>query len=240
MKPSLKKTLRNVPLLQELFYLYKRVKHRSLKRLGAEAIFTKYHLENFWNDNESVSGSGSNRTNTAILVTELRPMLDKLHISSILDIPCGDFHWMRDVDLQGIHYIGGDVVKGIVDQLSQNYGNSDIEFRHLDLLKGDLPKLDVVMCRDCLVHFSFADIHRALQAIHRSGASYLATTHFPAARKNHDIVTGDWRRLNFTAPPFNWPQPDESIVEDSSEGDGDYADKTLGLWRIDRLPSVSI
>lgn len=238
MNPSLKNKLRNIPFLQDLFYSFKRFKYGSLKRLGAEEIFTKYHLENFWNDSESVSGSGSNRANTAKLVSELRPMMDKFQVGSVLDIPCGDFQWMKTVNLDGITYLGGDVVQKIVDQLTNNHGTPQIAFRHLDLLQGELPKMDLIICRDCLVHFSFDDIRRAIKAIRQSGAKYLATTHFPGAKKNHDIVTGDWRRLNFNEPPFNWPQFDDCILEDSTEGGGDYADKTLAFWRLDRLPSI--
>lgn len=238
MNMPIKKMLRNVPFLLDLSYWWRRIKHRSLKRLGAEKTFTKYYVTNFWNDEESVSGSGSNKANTATLVAELRPMLDKLQIGTVLDIPCGDFQWMQNVDLNGIHYFGGDIVREIIDDLEKKFGGQEKTFLHLNLLEGDLPRADVVICRDCLVHFSFEDILHALNAIERSGAKYLATTHFPAARKNYDIVTGDWRRLNFTAQPFGWPQPDESIVENSSEGGGDFADKSLSFWRLDRIAAT--
>ena len=238
MSSFIKRKLRRIPLFQSIYYGLKRLKYRSLKRLRIEDLFTRYHKENFWNDQESVSGSGSNYKNTGKLVAELRPMLDALGIQSVLDIPCGDFQWMSRVDLEGINYVGGDVVKEMIERGENIHGKACVKFRHIDLLGMALPTSDIVLCRDCLVHFSFRDVGLALLAIKRSGAKYLATTHFPAARRNYDIVTGDWRRLNFTVPPFSWPDPEAMIEECSTEGDGDYADKTLAFWRIDQLPLV--
>lgn len=235
MKTSLKKKFTKLPFAQEFYYFFKRLKHGSLKGLAAEDLFTRYHRENFWNDHESVSGSGSNTANTSKLIDELRPMFDQLGVRSLLDIPCGDYQWMSRVPLEGIHYTGGDVVKDLTDQLEEQHGDNSVEFRHLNLLEDKLPCADLIFCRDCLVHFSCADIRRALKTIKDSGAMYLATTHFPETKKNFDIVTGDWRRLNFTRPPFNWPTPDHSITEGSIEGDGKYADKTISVWKIDRL-----
>jgi hypothetical protein len=98
------------------------------------------------------------------------------------------------------------------------------------------PAADLLLCRDCLVHLSFADIDKALRNIRRSSLAYLLTTTFPAESVNADIVTGDWRPLNLQAAPFNLPTPVELINEGCTEGDGAFADKSLGLWRIRDLP----
>jgi hypothetical protein len=50
-------------------------------------------------------------------------------------------------------------------------------------------------------------------------------------------VTGDWRPINLERAPFNWPAPVELIVEECTESGGVFADKSLGLWRIDALPA---
>lgn len=238
MKITLKRSIESIPFARDLYYWLKRFRRSSIKHLGAEELFTRYHRENFWSDRESVSGSGSNTANTRKLIVELRPMLDLLGIASVVDIPCGDFYWMSQVNLNGVHYIGGDVVKGLTSSLHEKHGNATVEFQHLNLLQDSLPAASLILCRDGLVHFSYRDIRKALEAIKSSGARYLATTHFPAAKKNFDIVTGDWRRLNFTKAPFYWPEPDQSITEGSIEGDGQFADKTLSFWRIGHLPPL--
>jgi hypothetical protein len=236
MKKTWKSQLKAIPLLENFYYTFKRWKFASLRHSGAEEIFTRYHRKNFWNDSESVSGSGSNKLNTERLVREIRPLLDQLGVASMLDIPCGDFQWMARVDLDGIDYTGGDVVRELAESLQAEHGRYGLRFLHLDLLEGALPETDLVFCRDCLVHLSFRDIWRALDSIKASGATYLATTSFPDTRRNHDIVTGDWRRLNFELPPFGWPEPDMSITEESFEGGGEYADKSICIWRLDRMP----
>ena len=98
-----------------------------------------------------------------------------------------------------------------------------------------LPAADVVLCRDCLVHLSLANIARVLDNVRRSGAAFLLTTTFTDHDVNEDIDDGDWRVINLERPPFNLPPPMAVIVEGCIEGAGDYADKSLGLWRVEDL-----
>ncbi|MDP9278351.1 MAG: class I SAM-dependent methyltransferase, partial [Gemmatimonadota bacterium] len=100
-----------------------------------------------------------------------------------------------------------------------------------------LPEADVILCRDCLVHFSFANIVAAFRTIKASGAEYLLTTTFPDREINNDIVDGDWRPLNLEASPFLLPAPVDVIVEGCMEEGGAYADKALAVWRIADLPT---
>jgi len=102
--------------------------------------------------------------------------------------------------------------------------------------RDSLPSADVILCRDCLVHFAFADIWRALRNFRASGARYLLTTTFLEHEQNEDIEDGDWRMLNLRRPPFDFAAPFDVLIEGCVEGDGAYADKALGLWRIADLP----
>ena len=87
----------------------------------------------------------------------------------------------------------------------------------------------MILCRDCFIHLSFRDINAAVANFKRSGARFLlATTHVNVA-ENEDMRTGDWRSVNLQSPPFNFPQPRQSIVEDAALG------KCLGLWSLDEL-----
>ena len=104
----------------------------------------------------------------------------------------------------------------------------------LDLTADPLPRADVVLCRDCLVHLSFDHIRQAFDNLRRSGSTWLLTTTFLEHHENVDIESGDWRILNLTRAPFNLPAPEGVLVEGCLEGEGAYADKALGLWRIAR------
>ena len=77
----------------------------------------------------------------------------------------------------------------------------------LDCTRDPLPAADLLFCRDCLVHLSFADIRRTLANLQASDISCLLTTTFPGAEANEDIVTGDWRVLDLERAPFHLPPP---------------------------------
>jgi hypothetical protein len=135
------------------------------------------------------------------------------------------------VELSGVAYIGADIVPAIV-AANQAFVRPGIEFCRLDLLVDALPKVDLVFCRDCLVHFSLADARRALDNIRASEAKWLLTTTFPATTVNREIKTGQWRALNLELAPFHLPRPARLIAEGYADEAGRYGDKALGLWRV--------
>jgi len=184
---------------------------------------------NLWGDRESVSGSGSSLDQTRRLRQELPALCRRLGIRSILDLPCGDGHWMTRVDLAGIAYTGGDLLPELVEA---NRVRSAAHFEVLDLTSSPLPPADLLLCRDCLVHFSFADAGRALANIRRARITWLLSTTFPEEAANLDIMTGDWRPLNLERPPFNFPTPALLLAEGCTEAGGRFLDKSLGLWAI--------
>lgn len=105
----------------------------------------------------------------------------------------------------------------------------------MDISKDGLPKADMILCRDCLVHFSFEDILSAIRNFKRSGSQYILTTTFSERLSNIDINTGGWRTLNLQLPPFNFPRPIKLINEKCDEAGGIYLDKSLGLWRLEDI-----
>jgi len=234
---SIKETLKKVPGIPMLYYYYRYV--GAMLRLGRltdqmEAIFTDIRRRNAFGGRESVSGPGSSQDQTRQIVQALPVIFRELGVSKVLDIPCGDFHWMRKVDLHEIRYIGGDVVKELIDQ-NRKYEKGNISFQQLNLITSKLPMVDIILCRDCLVHFSFDDALSALRNICASDATYLLTTTFTERTKNNDIFTGSWRPLNLEAPPFNLGKPVRVINEGCTDGDGHWRDKALGLWRIEEI-----
>ncbi len=200
------------------------------------AAFRHAYASNHWAGEESPSGPGASLDQTHAIRRGLPPLLRRLDVRTMLDLPCGDCVWMTTIDLGATRYIGADFLSELIEDNRRRYADTGREFAVLDLLASPLPTVDLVLCRDCLVHFSFADITRAIANVHAAGATYLLTTTFPAQPENEDIQTGDWRPLNFEAAPFNWPRPQELLLEECSEGNGLFADKSLGLWRLDAVP----
>lgn|GEM_PF-208395 len=207
---------------------------RAVSRL--EVRFADIYRRNLWLDAESRSGPGSRLSQTANLRRALPALLAELRAARLLDAPCGDFNWMRHVELNGTHYVGGDVVPELVARNQELYGDARRRFVTLDLTRDELPAADLILCRDCLTHLSFADALTVLANVRRSGAEYLLTTTYTERQENYDCETGQWRPINLQLPPFDLPPPLKLINEGCTEGGTALADKHLGLWRLADLP----
>ncbi len=207
-----------------------------VRRLPVGDVFRLIHAKNIWSSAESVSGGGSTLQETQSLRQELPALLRHLQVQRLLDLPCGDFHWMSRVDLSGIDYLGADIVPELVAETMRRHGRPGVDFVCLDLISDPLPAADAVLCRDCLVHLPNALVVQALANLRRSGARYLLATSFPAHADNPDIEAGHWRPINLQAPPFGLPEPLLVVHEGSAEAQ--YGDKMLGVWRLDDLTPV--
>ena len=184
-------------------------------------IFTNAYDQNIWGNAESRSGAGSTRERGAHFRAALVEVFERFEIRSIVDAPCGDFNWMRDV-ITDHDYAGIDIVESLIHANRERYPNR--RFQCADLTRDPLPKADLIFCRDCLVHFSYADIRAAIDNFRRSGSRYLFTTSFPNAT-NIDIRTGGWRPLNLQAEPFFFPEP-VAVIDEF------LPDKKLALWEL--------
>ncbi len=104
-----------------------------------------------------MSGTGSDTTQTNVIINELEKLFQEYKIKSILDAPCEDFNWMNQVNLDEIEYLGTDIVEDLITFNKSNYKyKKGVEFNTGNIITDDLPEVDLILCRDCLVHFSFA------------------------------------------------------------------------------------
>ena len=181
---EMKKVLLKI-IPQPLVALYRKIRYPNgpVKKgpdfLGkpAEETFTEIYKSNFWGSEESVSGGGSVVSQTETIVREIGPLLRNMKFTSVLDIPCGDFLWMRKVDLSTVSYLGADIVKDLIRKNKEKYYvEGKVDFIKLNLIEDKLPQKDLIITRDCLVHLSFESISQALKNIKLSGCKYLLTT----------------------------------------------------------------
>lgn len=198
--------------------------------------FTRISLGGLWGSKESMSGTGSELGATETLRKELPEMLKKFNIKSILDIPCGDFHWMKEIDFNalGVEYRGADIVSELITRNKILY--PDINFEVLDITQNKLPKVDLIFVRDCLGHLSDDNIFKALGNIRDSGSTYLAATSFTKWNKNPDIPNGSWKCINLMIHPYLL-KPIYLINENCKEGYPHYNDKCILLFKIEDLNS---
>jgi hypothetical protein len=153
----------------------------------------------------------------------------------MLDIPCGDFNWMKNVDLSTVKYIGADIVDELIDENNKRYKTENINFQVINCITDPLPLVDLIFVRDFFVHLPYKDIFRALKRIKKSKSKYLLTTTFTNHHSNYDIKTGSWRPVNLQDKPFCFLNPDKIIIENCTQESGRWDDKSMGLWVIDKL-----
>jgi hypothetical protein len=170
----------------------------------------------------------------------IKLVIKKYKIKSIIDIPCGDFNWMSSLDMGNIDYKGFDIVRSVIKENNKKYKKPNVNFDYSDIINSELPKGDLILVRDCLVHFSLKDIKKSIFRIKQSKSTYLLSTSFVNLEKNTDIYTGDWRPINLEKEPINFPKPIIIINEKCSEMDGIYSDKSICLWKINKLPDLNL
>lgn len=205
--------------------------------LGLAAHFERIVQTNLWGAATSASGLGSETAAAAAVREALPNLLQRLGVRSLLDAPCGDAGWIADC-VQDFDYTGVDIVSSLIAANTLRAQRGEIAGRFLtaDITRDPLPGVDLILCRDCLVHLGFNNIQCAVTQFRASGAQWLLTTTFPEWKINLDCEDGDWRALNMQCAPFNWLTPAELINERCDEGDGGWRDKSLGLWRLSDLP----
>ncbi|MCB0685483.1 MAG: class I SAM-dependent methyltransferase, partial [Saprospiraceae bacterium] len=184
----------------------------------------------------TVSGPGSTIDAASNVILGLNDLINRLSIESVLDLPCGDFHWMQKVNLDQVQYLGADIVSDLIKTNQKQFAKNHLRFTTLDVIGDSLPKADLMISRDCFVHFSYRDIFSAMQNILDSEVDFLLTTTFTQSRLNYDIVTGDWRPVNLERPPFNFPKPLLLILENvNQDHKRSFRGKALALWKIAEL-----
>jgi hypothetical protein len=215
------KILKNISLLRKLyrlFHCYAPSIFISLERLlrslffnknkfllrGSSNPFRDIYNTKLWGSHGSVSGGGSELATTETIRTMLPLLMDHFSIRSILDVPCGDYNWMKEVTKKSefVDYIGGDIVIEIVEKNTKLFTTNHVRFIQVDITKDKLPNVDLIFCKDCLQHLSFEKVVDAINNFKNSGSKYLLVTSYPLTWKNHDIPDGDYRPLNLLKSPF--------------------------------------
>jgi len=218
-------------ILKPIRFINKKIAYKNLNNKKKEIFshktikerFTYIYSSHFWPSKESVSGPGSEIENTKNIRKELIKLIKKYNIKIFLDIPCGDFNWIKNIINKNIKYIGGDIVKQLIDQNNKKYSKPNVQFIEIDILKDKLPSADIILCRDCLIHFSYKNIKKFLNNFVNSEIEYILITSYETNKnnsgQNHEIDDGDFRPLFLMKHPFNLPAPIDKIADKDTEHD---------------------
>lgn len=204
--------------------------------MDAAAHFTAIWASAAWG--EPRSSAYSRPEFASGVMRELPRFIERYGIRSMLDAPCGDLTWIRQVRFPpGFRYIGADVVAALIAQVSAAHPGWDL--RVLDLLADRLPLADLWLCRDCLTLYSWADQERILRQFldRRTGGWLALTSHFN--HSNADEPSGREREVNYRAAPFCFPPPAEQVVDWAWEEERPgLKPRALCFWRRESLPQL--
>ena len=236
-KQSIKEVIRHLLYRTGTYHLLNLRRRKAghvtehLEADGAAQRFREIYERGAWvkqDGQKSLSGRGSEASSTRHIVTALPEALREIGCRTLLDIGCGDWNWMADVDLP-CSYIGIDIVPSVIEA-NREHERPGVSFQLLDAISEPLPQADAVLCREVLFHLSFADAKSVLRNICRS-AEWLITTTDPSIWFNSDIPTGDFRKINLQRSPYGFPAPVMQVRDD-----GISPGRILGFWRTADLP----
>ena len=163
-------------------------------------VFSKIYEEDLWHGG---SGAGSKIENVKEYVDILQKYINKPEIKTVLDLGCGDWQFSKFLDLSSVSYLGVDVVESVIESNSTSYSASNIKFISRDITTYEIPKADLIICKDVLQHLCNKDVVTILVKIITSSKFSLITNDFnPENTENKNIDNGDYRCLDLTLSPF--------------------------------------
>jgi SAM-dependent methyltransferase len=178
-------------------------------------IFERIYVNNRWKNTETRSGRGSTIFHTQNIRKWLLILITERKITSILDVGCGDWNWMKTVHLD-IPYIGCDIVPAIIETNKNLYardGPRSRTFIIADAVEDDLPNADLVIVRDVIYHLSFININKLILNIKKCTPRYLLITNSLSATVNENIGDGGYRPISVFLPPLSFKNPLEQYSD---------------------------
>lgn len=205
-------------------YPYRQIiKLKFFKQSKLKNRFSIIYNYNYWDDKESISGPGSSLKNTKNLRKQLPKIIKRFKIKSILDAPCGDCNWIRQIIIRSkVKYTGLDIVNECITINKRKYKNKNFIFKQRDITKNKLPNCDLFICRDFLFHLSFKDTYKFLKNLESIKSKYLLFSNHTKSKSEHlinkDIKSGDFRKINIFNKPYNFQKKYEATIRDDCDG----------------------
>lgn len=200
----------------------------------------------------SPNGPGASLDLTVELREQLPELLVRHHIISMLDVACGDWNWMRLVDLGRIQYLGWDVDPTLVERCARrivegdfvktDYAHNEIDatFECVNALTvPEIPMVDLILCRDLLGHFPNEYIATVLNKFALSDSTFLLASTYPDADNQFTYHPDDYAWLGYMEhpvdlqqPPFSMGNPIEVIPEATGPSGVLAVPHELALFRL--------
>lgn len=186
-------------------------------------LFENVYAANAWQDEQSVSGPGSNKNNPTIehFKDTIMYVINN-HITdnkiTIVDLPCGDCNFIFDIltfiinntHIEYIDYYGYDIVQPLIDKLQNTIKSTDkltINFNTFNIVEETIPiNVDIILCKELFIHLSLPDINAAIANINKSTFGFFIYGVNFQNQINQDITyacLGECREVSLLIEPFN-------------------------------------
>ena len=201
-----------------------------------QEIFEEIYHQNIWGkptDSESpfFSGGGSHGADVVdSYIKCVKKFLTELPRKPVVvDLGCGDFNIGQNFLTLSKKYIGCDVVPSLIEFNQQKYTNKNLSFIHLDAVKDELPKGEIVIIRQVLQHLSNSQIQEVLQKVKSNFRYLILTEHLPKKENfvaNVDIPAGHLIRANINSgldiekPPFSVTVKNKKVIDENPHSGG--------------------
>lgn len=141
-----------------------------------------------------------------------------LEIETVNNIGAGDLKWFDHYDVE--YHSGPGVTFSHFDVVSR-----DERVHHRDITAPDckLPKCDLTICRDVLIHLTDEEICTAISNIRRTSLFALFSTH--DAGHNEDLRGRNFRRINLELEPWSMGPTLGKIMEKTTG-------VSMGIWEM--------
>lgn len=131
--------------------------------------FEWIYAKRYWSNEGEGSGGGSTMRETEAARAILNSLIADYAVNSMLDAPCGSFHWMSQVisnvtrTRPTFRYHGVDVVESLVRAVESKYASylatGRVEFSVCDISQQALPSgYELIFSRDALMHLSYEKV----------------------------------------------------------------------------------
>lgn len=189
--------------------------------------FRDIYLKNRWQGNETRSGPGSSRAATRQLGAWLYDLCQRLEVTSVLDVPCGEGKWIPDLP----NYVGIDVVPEAIETARREH--PDRPYFVADAVQDRLPNVDLIFSRDFMQHVSVLEGTDAISNFRRTGARFLVASSYVDGVNQDPFTTYHAYDVNLEAAPFNLGAPIE-CVPDGFDEHGNLLNKRkqMCVWRL--------
>ncbi|MEL6646919.1 MAG: class I SAM-dependent methyltransferase [Pseudomonadota bacterium] len=216
-----------------------------------QTVFTQIYKDHAWaGGDETRSGSGSTLQSTKNTVPLLAAFLADHKIRDLVDVGCGDGHWMLKIIPDLLRYRGFDIVPDLIasnTERARELGLGNASYGVLNPVEAAPPKGDAILFRDVAIHLPNEMIIACLKNFATSSSTYLITTEFPDepdtsafhARMNGPVRLGGYRRIDYSMPPFALPPPiariPDNVVLTGDVVSEDHANRVLSVYRMDDI-----